>query len=657
MKTTTRETNNRATRARGGLARRDWSALEIEAFKAGRACRLHERLGAHPLRTGGFSFGLWAPRALSVAVVGDFNDWDASRHPLKPLAGAGIWNGTVPTARAGERYKFRVESTRHGQQQKADPFAFRSEVPPATASVLWAGTHAWRDGRWMRERAAREAGRAPMSVYELHLGSWRRPGADGAALPAYREIADELIDHLRELGFTHVELMPLTEHPYYPSWGYQTTGYFAPTSRYGTPEELMALIDRLHQAGIGVILDWVPSHFPSDGHGLCFFDGTYLFEYPDPRVGYQPDWQSYVFNWGRGEVVSFLVSSALSWIERFHVDALRIDAVASMLYLDYSRKPGEWIENKHGGKENLEAIAFLRLLNETIHREAPGVLTIAEESTAWPMVSHPVEIGGLGFDMKWDMGWMNDTLEYMKRDPVHRKYHHNALTFRSMYAWSERFVLALSHDEVVHGKGSLAGKMAGDRWRKLANLRALYGWMYGQPGRKLLFMGAELAQWREWSHERQLDWELLDDPAHAGVARWVADLNRVYRAERALHELDFEAEGFAWIDCHDADRSIACFLRRSLDATPEEAELILVAANFTPVPRHGYHVGAPRPGRWVELLNSDAECYGGSGIGNLGAAETGATPWHGQAQSLSLSLPPLAVLFLKHGPAVATAGD
>jgi 1,4-alpha-glucan branching enzyme len=506
---------------------------------------------------------------------------------------------------------------------------------------VWDLEYEWGDGEWMAGRRARNALAAPASIYEVHLGSWRR--LRGNELPTYREIAPALADYVADMGFTHVELLPVMEHPFYGSWGYQALGHFAPTSRYGTPQDLMHLVDILHQRGIGVVLDWVPSHFPTDAHGLATFDGTHLYEHADPRQGHHPDWKSAIFNYGRHEVRSFLLSSAMFWLDVFHADGLRVDAVASMLYLDYSRRPGEWVPNAHGGRENLEAIAFLRRLNEDVYREHPDVQTIAEESTAWPMVSRPLYVGGLGFGLKWDMGWMHDTLAYFARDPLFRRFHHNELTFRTMYAFTENFVLPLSHDEVVHGKGSLLGRMPGDEWQKHANLRLLLAWMWAQPGKKLLFMGGEMGQWREWSHDRGLDWHLLDHAPHRGLQAWVRDLNRLYREEPALHELDCEPGGFEWVDCNDSEASVLTFLRRG--RRPEDA--VLVGCNFTPLPRPGYRVGVPLEGRWRELLNSDAAVYGGAGFGNMGGADAEPVPHHGRPVSLSLTLPPLGAVFLR----------
>ncbi|HSN86868.1 MAG TPA: 1,4-alpha-glucan branching protein GlgB, partial [Thermoanaerobaculia bacterium] len=588
---------------------------------------------------------VWAPEAERVSVMGDWNGWDKRESPLaRREGGSGIWEGFVPGVAQGMRYKYHVVSRHRGYRaDKADPFAFHTEVPPAQASVVWDLAYEWQDGDWMAGRGDRQTVTAPMSIYEVHLGSWRRLPEEGNRPLTYRETAPALAEHVKRLGFTHVELMPITEHPYYGSWGYQTTGYFAPTSRYGTPQDFMYLVDYLHQQGIGVILDWVPSHFPTDEHGLAFFDGTHLYEHADPRQGYHPDWGSYIFNYGRNEVRSFLVSSAIFWLERYHIDGLRVDAVASMLYLDYSRKEGEWIPNRYGGRENLEAIAFLRAFNEEVYETFPDVQTLAEESTAWPMVSRPTYVGGLGFGFKWDMGWMHDTLKYLSHDPVHRVFHHNEITFRMVYAWNESFVLPLSHDEVVHGKGSLVNKMPGDAWQKLANLRLLYGYMYAQPGKKLLFMGAELAQGREWNHESSLDWHLLDEPAHAGIYNWLGDLNRLYRDEPALHECDSSPEGFEWVDANDALNSVLSFLRKG--KTP--GETVLVVLNFTPIPRENYRVGVPRRGFWAEVLNSDAAEYQGSGKGNMGGVETVPIPLHGRPYSLTLDLPPLGVVFLK----------
>ncbi|HYU58739.1 MAG TPA: 1,4-alpha-glucan branching protein GlgB, partial [Actinomycetota bacterium] len=528
---------------------------------------------------------------------------------------------------------------------KADPFALRAEVPPRTGSIVWHLDHEWGDGEWMRTRARRQSLDSPMAIYEVHLGSWMRAPEDGDRWLTYRELAPRLSAYCAEQGFTHVEFLPITEHPFYGSWGYQTTGYFAPTARYGKPQDLMDLIDELHRAGIGVILDWVPSHFPTDEHGLVFFDGSHLYEHEDPKLGYHPDWNSAIFNYGRNEVRSFLMSSAMHWLDAYHADGLRVDAVASMLYLDYSRGPGEWIPNEYGGNENLEAIGFLRRFNEDVYRAHPDVQTIAEESTAWPMVSRPTHVGGLGFGLKWDMGWMNDTLGYAAREPVHRRYHHGNLTFRAMYAGSENFVLPLSHDEVVHGKGSLLGKMPGDDWQRFANLRLLLAHLYATPGKKLLFMGGEIGQWREWDHERSLDWHLLAQAPHAGVQRLVGHLNRTYRSEPAMHTRDCDGGGFEWIDANDAEHSVISFLRWGTDGS-----VVLVVANFRPMPRPSYVVGVPRGGSWREIVNTDAEEYGGSGQGNLGGVEAVPLSAHGRPRALTITLPPLAAVWFRHEP-------
>jgi len=593
----------------------------------------------------GVYFAVWAPDAAGVFVMGEFNGWTKNRHPLQRREQSGIWEGFIPAIGRGTIYKYHVTS-RHGNYRadKSDPFGFFHENPPKSGSLVWDLEYGWGDGEWMAGRPQKNSLRGPFSIYELHLGSWRRvPGENHRPL-TYREIARELPDYLEELGFTHVEFLPVMEHPFFGSWGYQTTGYFAPTSRYGTPQDLMYLIDVLHQRGFGVILDWVPSHFPNDEHGLGYFDGTHLYEHSDPRQGIHPDWNSFIFNYGRNEVRSFLTSSAPFWLAVFHADGLRVDAVASMLYLDYSRKHGEWIPNKHGGRENLEAINFLRRLNEGIFSQFPHVQTIAEESTSWPMVSRPLYVGGLGFGMKWDMGWMHDTLGYMQKDPVHRKYHHNALTFRLLYAFNENFVLPLSHDEVVHGKGSLLEKMPGDDWQKFANLRLLLGLQYAQPAKKLLFMGAEFGQREEWGHERSLQWHLLEQPLHSGLQRWVGELNRIYRFEPALHELDFDPDGFEWIDANDSEQSTISFIRRGRSGK----DLFLMAFNFTPLPRQNFRLGVPRGGFWREMLNSDGREYGGSGWGNLGGCEATPVSFHGRPFSLNISLPPLAAVFFKN---------
>jgi len=627
------------------------SDQDLYLFNEGSHVRLYEKLGAHAATQqgrAGTRFAVWAPNASAVSVTGDFNDWSPDRHPLEARGSSGIWEGFVPDVGPGAVYKYHVRSRVSGHRvDKADPFAFHHQVPPRTASVVWNLDYAWSDEEWMGSRAGRHALGAPISIYELHVGSWRRVPEDGWRSLSYRELAPRLAEHVNHLGFTHVELMPVMEHPFFGSWGYQTTGYFAPSSRYGTPQDLMYLIDVLHQHDIGVILDWVPSHFPTDEHGLGYFDGTHLFEHGDPRQGFHPDWSSFIFNYDRHEVRSFLLSSAMYWLDRYHADGLRVDAVASMLYLDYSRREGEWIPNVHGGRENLGAIAFLRRFNEEVFGRHPEVQTFAEESTAWPMVSRPVYVGGLGFGFKWDMGWMHDTLRYMSLDPVHRKHHHGELTFRMIYAFTENFVMPLSHDEVVHGKGSLIGKMPGDEWQKFANLRALYGMMWSQPGKQLLFMGGEFGQWAEWNHDGSLDWHLLERAPHQGLQRWVRDLNTAYRGEPALHELDCDPAGFQWIDCNDNDQSTLVWLRRA----SSRHELIVVACNLTPVPRENYRVGVPEAGHWHEIMNSDAPLYGGSGQGNLGGLDTVPVAWHGHPQSIVMTLPPLAVVYFKHAPA------
>jgi 1,4-alpha-glucan branching enzyme len=615
---------------------------DIYLFREGTHATLYRRLGCQffsDKEDDGAHVAVWAPNARAVSVIGDWNGWKAGADVLRPRWDhSGIWEADIAGVRHGQSYKLAITTSDGVVQDRADPYAFHAEVAPSTASRAWRLDYAWNDAEWMKERYRVNATDAPFSVYELHLGSWRRPSG---GLPTYREIAAPLAEYVKRMGFTHVELMPITEHPFYGSWGYQTTGYFAPTSRYGTPQDCMYLIDVLHQNGIGVILDWVPSHFPDDPHALAKFDGTHLYEHADPRLGFHPEWKSAIFNYGRHEVRAFLMSSAHFWLEKYHVDGLRVDAVASMLYLDYGRKDGEWIPNVHGGKENLDAIEFLKNLNIAVGRDFPDTRTIAEESTSWPMVSRPVFAGGLGFAMKWNMGWMHDTLDYFAHDPIHRRYHHDALTFSLWYAFTENFVLPLSHDEVVYGKRSLIAKMPGDSWQQFANLRLLFGYMWTHPGKKLLFMGGEFGQWREWAHEGQLDWDLTQRPEHSGVQRWIADLNRVYRERGALHELDFEQAGFQWVDNHDSDNSILTYLRIAKDGSP-----LLVACNFTPVVREAYRVGVPVGGAWRELLNSDAPFYGGSGVGNLGRVEAKESPWHGRPNSLSLTLPPLGVILL-----------
>ncbi len=621
------------------------SEQDLYLFNEGSHHELYHKLGAHPAThdgEAGACFATWAPNAQQVSVIGDFNRWARRRDVLTARGSSGLWEGFVPGAKVGDVYKFHVASRyRDYRVDKSDPFAQWCELPPRTGSRVWESHYVWGDATWLKDRATRNARAEPVAIYEVHLGSWQRVPEEGARNLTYRELAAALPLYVREMGFTHVELLPVMEHPFGGSWGYQVTGYFAPTARYGTPDDFKALVDALHQHGIGVILDWPPAHFATDEHGLGFFDGTHLYEHADPRRGFHPDWKSYIFNYDRNEVRSFLLSSAMSWLDRFHIDGLRIDGVASMLYLDYSRKEGEWLPNPQGGRENLGAITLLRRLNEVVYGRLAGAHTFAEESTAWPMVSRPTYAGGLGFGFKWDMGWMHDTLRYLREDPIHRRYHHHEITFRMVYAFNENFVLPLSHDEVVHGKGALVAKMPGDDWQKFANLRLLYAYLYAQPGKKLLFMGSELAQWAEWNHDQSLDWHLLAYDRHRGVQRLVKDLNRIYRDTPALHRQDCEPEGFAWIEGGDAQNSVLIFERI---APPDQH--VVVVCNMTPVPRQDYRVGVPSAGAWRELLNTDASIYGGSGAGNPEAVQSEEVPYHGRAQSLRVSVPPLAVLFL-----------
>jgi 1,4-alpha-glucan branching enzyme len=645
--------------SRNLLVRHDASLLNADdlfLFNEGTHNRIYEKLGAHLSTINGESgtfFSVWAPNARSVSVVGTFNGWNPGSHPMHSRGHSGVWECFIPGVGKGTFYKYHISTQKFGEHfDKADPFGYRHEPPPNTASQVWDLDYQWSDAAWMKGRKQKNSLQAPMSIYEVHLGSWMRvPEEKGRSL-SYREIAPRLAEHVQRMNFTHVELLPIMEHPFYGSWGYQTTGYFAPTSRYGTPQDFMYLVDFLHQRGIGVILDWVPSHFPTDGHGLAFFDGTHLYEHSDTRQGFHPDWKTNIFNYGRSEVRSFLLSSAIFWLDKYHADGLRVDAVASMLYLDYSRKEGEWIPNKFGGRENLEAISFLRRMNEDIYRNFPDVQTIAEESTSWPMVSKPVYLGGLGFGLKWDMGWMHDTLAYFEHDPIHRKFHHNLLTFRMMYAYHENFVLPLSHDEVVHMKGSLIRKMPGDGWQKFANLRLLYGYMYAQSGKKMLFMGDEFAQESEWAHDGSLDWHLLGEPLHEGMRRWVEAINHIYRDEPAMHELECDPAGFEWIDCNDALAGVVSLMRKSKN--PKDS--VVVVCNFTPIPRMDYRVGVPHGGFWREALNSDAKEYGGSGSGNYGGREAEEIAAHGKPFSLQLMLPPLGALFFKADAAVEPAG-
>ena len=626
------------------------SGYDLHLLGEGTHYRLYDKLGAHRTSLDGVEgviFAVWAPNARRVSVVGDWNAWDGRRHPMRLHPGNGIWELFLPGVEKDARYKFEIlDAQARPLALKADPFAFTFEYASSRAASVVADLdgYDWHDADWMRARRQRRPTETPVAVYEVHLGSWRRAAADDSRFLDYRELARQLADYVIETGFTHVELLPVMEHPFYPSWGYQTIGYYAPTRRYGSPHDFMDFVDHLHQRGIGVILDWVPAHFPKDENGLVYFDGTFLYEHADPKEREHPDWGTRVFNFGRREVANFLIANALFWLERYHIDGLRVDAVASMIYRDYSRQPGEWIPNKYGGRENLEAIEFLKQLNTVVHQAHPGVLMIAEESTAWPMVSRPVHLGGLGFGFKWNMGWMHDVLDYMRHDPVHRKYHHNRLTFGLLYAWTENFVLPLSHDEVVYGKGSLASKMPGDDWQRFANLRALYAFMWAYPGKKLLFMGGEFGQSSEWNHDRSLEWWLLDaGPYHHGLQALVSDLNRRYRAEPALHELDSDEAGFRWMDCDDSEQSVIAFCRFARD--PDD--LALTVCSLTPIVRHGYRVGVPRGGYYEEIVNTDSGFYGGSDVGNSGGVMAESIPWHGQPYSVLLTLPPLSGLWLR----------
>lgn len=620
---------------------------DIYLFNEGSHLRLYDKLGAHVIRREneeGVYFAVWAPNAQDMHIIGDFNSWDKKSHPLQARGLSGIWEGFIPGIGKGTVYKYHITSKlARYKVDKADPFASFSEVPPRTGSIIWDTDYNWDDEEWMHSRRQRNSHNAPITIYEVHLGSWRRVSDEDNRPLTYREMAPQLAEYAKQMGFSHIEFMPTMEHPFSGSWGYQLTGFFSPTSRYGTPQDFMFLVDHLHQQGIGVILDWVPSHFPTDEHGLGYFDGTHLYEHSYPEKGFHPDWKSFIFNYGRHEVRSFLLSSAICWLDKYHIDGLRVDAVASMLYLDYSRKEGEWMPNEYGGRENLEAISFLRRFNEEVYKQYPDVQTYAEESTAWPMVSRPTYVGGLGFGYKWDMGWMHDTLEYVSLDPIYRRYHHNQLTFRMIYAFHENFVLPLSHDEVVHGKGALIGKMPGDEWQKFAGLRLLYGYMYAQPGKKLLFMGGEFGQWSEWNHDTSLEWHLMQYAPHIGLQTWVRNLNHAYRTHLVLHELDCNPSGFEWIDASDTEASVISFIRKGKSTS----DLVLVVCNFTPVPRHNYRVGVPRGGFWQEILNSDSLNYGGGGMGNEGGKEADRYKHHGHPYSLNLLLPPLAVIFLK----------
>ena len=619
--------------------------LDLHLIGEGRLEELYGKLGAHVREidgVAGTSFAVWAPNARSVSVVGEFNSWDGRLHPMRSLGGSGIWELFVPDVGDGAKYKYEIRTQDNRLRIKADPVAFATEVPPANASVVHCSRHEWSDAEWLERRAQSDALREPMSIYEVHLGSWRRNPAEDNRSLNYLELADELSDYVADLGFTHVELMPVMEHPFGGSWGYQVTGYFAPTSRFGSPDDFRCFVDRLHRNGIGVLLDWVPAHFPRDDWALATFDGTHLYEHADPRRGAHPDWGTLIFNLSRTEVRNFLLANGLFWLKEHHADGLRVDAVASMLYLDYSRKEGEWAPNDFGGRENLEAVAFLKQMNETVYGREPGITTAAEESTAWPGVSRPTYLGGLGFGFKWNMGWMHDTLTYFQKDPVYRRFHHHTLTFSLMYAFSENFILPLSHDEVVHGKRSLLDKMPGDRWQKFANLRSLYAYMWAHPGKKLLFMGGELAEWEEWNYDGSLHWNLLEYAEHQGVQSLIRDLNRAYRSNPALHEVDFDPSGFRWLEANDATNNVLAFAR--LDAAGEQP--VVCVMNLSPVPRYDYRVGMPRCCRWRELVNTDSAYYGGSGVGNLGGVEAEAVPWHDQPFSALLTLPPLGAVWL-----------
>ncbi len=628
--------------------------LDQHLISEGRHEELYNKLGAHVRTMGsdppviGTAFAVWAPAARAVSVVGDFNSWDGRLHAMRSLGSTGVWELFLPGVGPGTRYKYEILTQDHQVLLKADPYALATEVPPKTASVVFEPGHDWsdQDALWLRERQEQQALEQPISIYEVHLGSWRLNSLEGNRSLTYLELADELCAYVKDLGFTHVELLPVMAHPFQGSWGYQVTGYFAPTPFYGSPDDFRAFVDRMHQNGVGVILDWVPAHFPRDEFALARFDGTALYEHADPRRGEHPDWGTLVFNYGRHEVRNFLISNALFWLREYHVDGIRVDAVASMLYLDYSRREGEWVPNQFGGREDLDAVSFLKEFNEVVYGREPGALTAAEESTAWPGVSRPTYLGGLGFGFKWNMGWMHDTLGYFEQDPIYRRYHHHELTFSLMYAFSENFILPLSHDEVVHGKGSLYGKMAGgDKWQKLANLRGLYAYMWAHPGKKLLFMGSELAQEAEWSYERSLDWHLLENPEHAGIQRLIRDLNRIYRDEPALWEIDSDPSGFWWLEPNDADANVVAFARASKPDSGGERRLIVFVANLSPLPRSGYRLGLPRATRWKEALNTDSTFYGGSDVGNMGGLEPEPIPWHNQPVSALVTLPPLAAVW------------
>ncbi len=617
--------------------------FDINLFKAGKHFRIYEKMGSHTIEVDGKKgtyFAVWAPNARGVGVIGNFNKWNKNANPLSPRWDAsGIWEGFIPGVERGELYQYHIQ-THYGQElAKADPYARFAEVPPARASITWELDYEWQDADWMTQRKAQAQQAKPYSVYEVHLGSWKKFG-NGSASLSYRQLADELVKYVADMGFTHIEMMPVMEHPYYPSWGYQVTSYFAPTSRYGKPEDFAYLVDKCHQAGIGVILDWVPSHFPTDGFAIAQFDGTHLYEHADPRKGFHPDWKSAIFNYGRNEVRNFLISNAVFWLDQYHADGLRVDAVASMLYLDYSRNEGEWIPNEYGGRENLEAISLLKEFNEVVHKEYPDTITIAEESTAWPGVSQPVHSGGLGFDQKWMMGWMHDTLGYFKRSPIYRRFHHNEITFSIVYAFSEKFMLPLSHDEVVHGKGSLLGRMPGDEWQRFANLRLLFGYMYTHPGSKLFFMGGEFGQTSEWSHATGLRWEQLERPYHKGVQQWVRDLNHFYKNTPALFDKQFSPEGFEWVEHGDGRNSVLSYVRNGEEGS------VLVVCNFTPAPHQNFQMGCPAAGTWKQVINSDDKAYGGSGMDYSEMLEATEKPWHGRPYSVFMTLPPLGIVVL-----------
>ncbi|MBZ0187349.1 MAG: 1,4-alpha-glucan branching protein GlgB [Candidatus Obscuribacterales bacterium] len=624
------------------------SDFDLHLFNEGTYNRIYERLGAHPISMDGVAgthFAVWAPNASSVSVVGDFNDWDGSKNRMEALWQSGIWTCFIPGVKVGDIYKYLIQNDAVGfHEQKIDPIAFFSELRPKTASVVCQlDNYKWQDDKWLEIRKEKNSLKAPVSIYEVHLGSWMTVPEEGDRWLTYDELASKLVPYVKQMGFTHVELLPVMEHPLDASWGYQPTGYFAATSRFGDPQGLMHLIDKFHQAEIGVILDWVPAHFSRDGHGLGRFDGTHLYEHADPRQGQHEEWGTYIFNYGRHEVKNFLISNALFWFDKYHIDGLRVDAVASMLYLDYARKDGEWIANEYGGKENIPAIEFVRKLNETVYGEYPHAMMVAEESTSWGLVTRPIYVGGLGFGYKWDMGWMNDTLKYIARDPIHRRHHHDNVTFRGLYQFTENFILPLSHDEVVHGKKSMLSKMPGDMWQQFANLRLLYSYQFTLPGKKLLFMGGEFGQWIEWRSDQSLDWHLLDYDSHKGIKNLLTDLNNLYSDNPELHQLDCDAEGFSWIDCNDHEKSILCYMRKGKDSDRP----IIVCLNFTPIVRHDYKIGVPRGGYWKEILNSDAIEYGGSGVGNLGGVHSQNQECHGHGQSLSLMLPPLSAIILQ----------